>query len=192
MRVVRVNELAAEAAELADAGGSAAGPAFAELTGLLAHFVRKSLDNPPPYQREDGSGAAALEAALQEDLWNYLSYTALSQRTGAYEPQKIGGGGRADIALSILDERMVIECKREATKSGRDDLQKAYAGQGGAYSAAEHPFGVVAILDLTAPQSGSPPLFYDCLWLHQQPQADGGRTLLFVHIPGRRKTPSRV
>lgn len=192
MRVLRVNELAAESAQLADAGGSAAGPAFAELTELLAHFVRKSLDNPPPYQREDGAGAGALEAQLQDDLWTYLNYTALSKRTGAYEPQKIGGGGRADIALSILDEKMVIECKREAAKGGRDDLQKAYAGQAGAYSAAEHPFGAVAILDLTAPQSGSPPMFYDCLWLHQQSLAEGGRTLLFMRIPGRRKTPSRV
>lgn len=192
MRVVRVNELAAQASRFADAAGSAAGPAFAELAGLLAHFVRKSLDRPPAYQREDGDGASALEAQLQDDLWNYLNYTALSTRTGAYEPQKIGGGGRADIAMSILDERMVIECKRELSKVSRDDLQNAYAAQAGAYSASEHPFGAVAILDLTAPQSGSPPLFYDCLWLHQQTPADGGRTLLFMLIPGRRKTPSSI
>jgi hypothetical protein len=192
MRVLRVNELAAEATQLADAAGSAAGPAFAELAGLLAHFVRKSLDNPPPYQREDGAGASAVEAQLQDDLWSYLNYTALSKRTGAYEPQKVGGGGRADIALSILDEKMVIECKRELANASRDDLQKAYAGQAGAYSAAEHPFGAVAILDLMKPQSGSPPMFYDCLWLHQQSASDGGRTLLFMLIPGRRKTPSRL
>jgi hypothetical protein len=192
MRVLRVAELAAEASRLADAAGSAAGPAFSELTGLLAHFVRKSLDRPPPYQREDGDGARAMEAQLQDDLWNYLNYTALSTRTGAYEPQKIGGGGRADIALSILDERMVIECKRELSKSDREDLQKAYAGQAAAYSAAEHPFGAVAILDLTGPQTASPQLFYDCLWLHQQSPAEGGRTLLFMLIPGRRKTPSKI
>lgn len=192
MRVLRVNELAAEASRLADSAGSAAGPAFAELTGLLAHFVRKSLDRPPPYQREDGDGRSAVEAQLQDDLWNYLNYTALSTRTGAYEPQKIGGGGRADITLAILDERMVIECKRELNRASRDDVQSSYAAQAGAYSAAEHPFGAVAILDLTAPQSVSPPMFYDCLWLHQQATADGGRTLLFMLIPGRRKTPSKL
>ena len=92
MRVLRVNELAAEASQLADAAGTAAGPAFAELTGLLAHFVRKSLDRPPPYQREDGDGDRAMEAQLQDDLWDYLNYTALSTRTGAYEPQKRSEG----------------------------------------------------------------------------------------------------
>lgn len=191
MRVVVVNELAAEAARLADDRGSAAGPAFAELVATLSHYVRKCLDNPPPHQREDGDGANALEAQLQDHLWEFLNYTAMSSRTSSYESQKVAGG-RADISLSILNERMVIECKREKSKASRDDLQKAYAAQGAAYSAAEHPFGAVAVLDLTAPQTGSPPMFYDCLWLHQQTPAEGGRTLLFMRIPGRRKTPSRV
>lgn len=191
MRVVIVNELAAEAAGLADARGSAAGPAFAELIVLLSHFVRKCLDNPPPYQREDGDGVNAVEAQLQDHLWDFLNYTAMSMRTSAYEPQKLGAG-RADIALSIIDERMVIECKRELSSANRDVLQDAYAAQGAAYSAAQHPFGAVAILDLTAPQAGSPPMFYECLWLHQQTPAEGGRTLLFMLIPGRRKTPSRI
>jgi hypothetical protein len=91
--------------------------------------------------------------------------------------------------LVVFNEVLYVECKREHVDAAPDVLASA---QGGAYSAAQHRLGIVAVLDLTAVQSASPPLFRDCLWIHEQTVADGGRVLLFVKVPGRRVTPSAL
>lgn len=165
--------------------------AFTDLSRVLAQFVRRSLNEPLPYMKESGSGESALEADLQDDLWHFLKYGQMSDVVGSYEPQKVGGG-RADIQVVRFNETLVIECKREKNDSSNAALVASYAAQGGACSAAEHPVGLVVTLDLTTKQTGTPPMFGTCLWVHTQTTEEGGRTLLFVRIPGRRVTPSAL
>lgn len=165
--------------------------AFVDVTRAMAQFVRRSLDNPRPYMKEADDGSTALEVDLQDDLIEFLTYAYPLDGITGYEPQKVAGG-RADIMLVVFNEVLYIECKREHVDAAPDVLASAYAAQGGAYSAAQHRLGIVAVLDLTAVQSASPPLFRDCLWIHAQTVADGGRVLLFVKVPGRRVTPSAL
>lgn len=162
--------------------------AFVDLTRAMAQFVRRSLDKPRPYMKE---GATALEADLQDDLVEFLTYAYPLDGVTGYEPQKVAGG-RADIMVTAFNEVLYIECKRELADATPAALASAYAAQGGAYSAVQHRLGIVAVLDLTATQTASPPLFSDCLWIHRQTVAAGGRVLLFVKIPGRRVTPSSL
>jgi hypothetical protein len=165
--------------------------AFVDVTRAMAQFVRRSLDNPRPYMKEADDGSTALEVDLQDDLIEFLTYAYPLDGVTGYEPQKVAGG-RADIMLVVFNEVLYVECKREHVDAAPDVLASAYAAQGGAYSAAQHRLGIVAVLDLTAVQSASPPLFRDCLWIHEQTVADGGRVLLFVKVPGRRVTPSAL
>lgn len=165
--------------------------AFTDLTRVLAHFVRRSLNQPRPYMKESGSGENAKEADLQDDLWEFLQYGQAMDVVGSYEPQRLGGG-RADIQVARFGESLVIECKRELKDASNAALVASYAAQGGAYGAAEHPLGVVVTLDLTAKQTGSPPMFGYCLWVYEQTPQEGGRVLLFVRVPGRRVTPSAL
>ena len=164
--------------------------AVAQITQCLAQFTRRSIDLLHPYRREDGAGANASEAQLQDELFEFIKYTYQLGISG-YEPQKLAGG-RADISVTIANEIVLLECKKEKHDAFGEALQAAYAGQGGSYAAAEHPFGVVVVLDLTAKQVTSQPVFRESLWIYRQPPDDGGKTLLFVRVAGRRVTPSEL
>jgi hypothetical protein len=164
--------------------------AFAKVTECLAQFVRRSIDLIPEYRRESCSGANAAEADLQNEIYDFVKYTYPIGSAG-YEPQKVAGG-RADISLSLFSETLYIECKKELADATRQALQNSYAAQAGSYSAADHPLGVVAILDLTTPQTTSPPVFAEELWVHRQSASEGAKTLLFVRVAGRRVTPSEL
>ena len=127
---------------------------------------------------------------MQDEIYDFVKYTYPVGSAG-YEPQKVAGG-RADISLSLYGETLYIECKKELADASRHALQDSYSAQAAAYSAADHPLGVVAVLDLTAPQTTSPPVFAKELWVHRQPASEGGKTLLFVRVAGRRVTPSAL
>lgn len=164
--------------------------AFAKVTECLAQFLRRSIDLIPPYRRESGAGANAAEADLQNEIYDFVKY-AYPVGSAGYEPQKVAGG-RADISLSLFGETLYIECKKEPADATRQALQDSYAAQAGSYSAADHPLGVVAVLDLTAPQTTAPPVFAEDLWVHRQSAPEGAKTLLFLRVAGRRVTPSEL
>jgi hypothetical protein len=154
----------------------------------VVYFLAARLDAPKPYQREDAKGAAALEADLQEDLFDWLRSGALTHGLPVYEPQLVGGG-RADIVVAFSTHRVVNELKRETKDSRRESMEAHYAEQGSSYDAADYPFGIVTVLDVSCEPSTTPRL-NSCVWLHKHDENGYKRWLIFVRVPGRLSTPS--
>jgi hypothetical protein len=98
-------------------------------------FLAARLDSPKPYQREDGKGASAVEADLQEDLFDWLRSGALLQGTPVWEQARMGGGGRADISVAFTSHEIVNELKREQKDSSREAMEETYSAQAGSYDA---------------------------------------------------------
>lgn len=154
----------------------------------IVNYVAARLDSPKPYQRESGMGATAVEADLQVDLFDWLRSGALLQGVTVYEPQKVGAG-RADISIAFTAHQVVNELKRETRDSSREAMERSYAEQGSSYNAADYPFGLVTILDVSKEPPTTPRLD-TCVWVHRHEDDGGTRWLVFVRVPGRMSTPS--
>ena len=157
----------------------------------VVNFLAARLDAPRPYQRETGTdakGAAAVEADLQEDLFDWLRSGALLQGIKVFEPQKVGGG-RADIAVAFTSHQVINELKRETRNSSHECMEATYAEQGSSYDATGYPFGLVTVLDVSS-EPPSTPRLDTCVWVHKHEDQGGTRWLVFVRVPGRLSTPS--
>lgn len=151
-------------------------------------FLSARLNSPKAYQREDGKGASALEADLQEDLFDWLQSGALLQGVPVYEPQRVGGG-RADISVVFTAQEIVNELKREQSDSSHEAMERTYSAQAGSYDATTYPFGLVTVLDVSV-EPPSTPRLDQCVWVHKREDESGTRWLVFVRVPGRLSTPS--
>lgn len=154
----------------------------------IVRFLAARLNRPRPYQREDGKGASAVERDLQDDLLDWWASGALTQGLTFYEPQDVGGG-RADLVIAFSTQRIVHEVKRQQRDSSKTAMEHTYAEQAASYCAADYPFGVVPILDISA-QPPSTPHLGECVWVHRHEDAGGTRWLVFVRVPGRLVSPS--
>ncbi len=168
------------------------GPVAANLTLVIqavVWFLSARLASPKPYMREDGKGAQALERDLQDDLFEWLKSGALLQGVPIYEPQQVAGG-RADIMIVINGQSIVNELKRETKDASRGALQEIHSRQASSYDAADYPFGIVTVLDIVDPPSATPRLD-ECVWVHPVDYGEAGRRwLVFIRVPGRRRTPA--
>lgn len=154
----------------------------------VVSFVAARLDSPKPYQREDGKGASAVEADLQEDLFDWLRSGALLRGRAVWEPQRVGGG-RPDISVVFVNQVVVNELKREQKDSSHEAMEETYSGQAGSYDATTYPFGLVTVLDVSA-EPPSTPRLDGCVWVHRREDESGTRWLVFVRVPGRLSAPS--
>jgi hypothetical protein len=157
----------------------------------VVNFLQARLGHPRPYMRETGTeakGAAAVEADLQNDLFDWLQSGALTHGLTIYEPQKVAAG-RADIGVGFRDYQVIAECKRETDDSSREAMQAAYSEQAGSYDATTYPFGLVVVLDVVK-EPPSTPRLDSCVWVHRHEDEGGERWLVFVRVPGRLSTPS--
>jgi hypothetical protein len=161
---------------------------FMQVVRAVVNFLAARLDAPKPYQRESGKAASALEADLQEDLFDWLRSGSLLQGVKVYEPQRVGGG-RADISVAFTANQVVNELKRETHDASRHALEMAYAEQGSSYNATDYPFGLVTVLDVSEEPPTTPRLD-TCVWVHRHDDQGGTRWLVFVRVPGRLSTPS--
>jgi hypothetical protein len=159
----------------------------------VVNFLVARLNAPKPYQRETGNGAkgaAAVEGDLQEDLFDWLRSGALLQGVTVFEPQRIGAG-RADISVVFTSHQVVNELKRGTRESSHEAMEASYAEQGSSYDAADYPFGLVTVLDV----SGEPPTtprLETCVWVHKHEDGGGTRWLVFLRLPGRLSTVKSV
>jgi hypothetical protein len=152
--------------------------------------ITKRDDPSVTYLFETNDGALPPESALQDDYYRWISTQSAS---GEMEPTNLGGG-RADVALKVTGERIVIEIKRELEDASFDSLAMHYAGQTTDYQNVSIRLGFLLVLDLTSPMSeGTPHIrsLVQCREIHRSGENEPRHVVIF-RIPGRRYLPSTV
>jgi hypothetical protein len=152
--------------------------------------ITKKDDPSVTYLFETSDGTLPPESALQDDYFRWISTQSAS---GEMEPTNLGGG-RADVALKVTGERMVIEIKREIDDASFDSLASHYAGQTTDYQNVSIRLGFLLVLDLTAPKlEGTPHIrsLMQCRSIQRLGETEP-RHVVIVKVPGRRYLPSGI
>lgn len=155
-------------------------------------YVAYRLSNMASFMRADFDDENVIEQHLADDLERFLAASPLSRGTVDVEVQRIGGG-RADLVVGFATHRVIVELKREQSDASRSALEGHYADQAASYQAADYPFGVAMVLDLSAEQTRTLAHLRDLIWTSDA-ASDGQspRRLVWCLVPGRRVTPSTL
>lgn len=132
-----------------------------------------------------------LEEDLAQDLRRFLASAELNRGSFMSEVRAIAHG-RVDVLMIFPTHRFVAELKKEGADASWDALVNNYGAQGAAYQATDVPLGFVIALDLT--RAGQPPpLLAECFEVrHLAFDSEASRTLVFVKVTGKQKSPSAL
>ena len=128
------------------------------------------------------------ETELQFDLRDYLQ--SCYQAPLVEVPHV--AAGRTDIYLPFQGFRLIIEVKRSTKSKWSLFSVRPHSRQASSYSASDIRVGVLATLDLSTRQPGTPHITHCFGALHQKRKNGDLRTIITMRVPGNRDTPSSL
>lgn len=128
------------------------------------------------------------ESELQLDLYNYLLSTFNSP---LLEVPHIAAG-RTDIYLPFESFRFVIEIKRSTAVKWSCFSARPHSRQAAAYSSADVRLGILATLDLSIREPGTPHVSECFGVIRRRLSRNDERTVVFMRVPGNRLSPSTL
>ncbi|WP_031364644.1 hypothetical protein [Caballeronia sordidicola] len=138
-------------------------------------------------------GNLPLERELQAAMFHALHLGASNFQTHQIHREAHDvSRGRADLAITCADWRMIIEVKRESSDASREGISQ-YLGQAAAYLLTGPRIGFLVVLDLCS-QKQWPLTLADNCWVEsvKGPGDSEPRIIVVWRIPGMRPVPSAI
>ncbi|WP_411901735.1 hypothetical protein [Methylorubrum thiocyanatum] len=132
-----------------------------------------------------------VEKDLQDDYYEFLMGTALSEICGA--ERRDLGGGRADIFLSFFRTKTVAELKRTSLSLTNAKVVERFGLQKVSYDVTNVRYGVLMVLDLRDLDGGQPHVSERVSVHHLTPAwGSSEHAVVLFRVQGCRETPSQV
>lgn len=100
-------------------------------------------------KKSGGVGEDALEANLQDSMYEYLRRTRLNNLALHYEKKDFADGGRVDIVYSDGKITIPIELKKTNDKVTDENIRRKYLSQVQTYIYSYNQLGIFVLLDLS-------------------------------------------
>ena len=144
---------------------------------------------------EHGKGQEAVEADLQDHLYNYLLLTDIAYGF-EHEKAKFVDGGRVDIVFKNDEMTVPIELKKTLRRSTPTSIEDDYIGQAQTYVTGYDQLGIFVLLDLSATATSVSVNFKDLFHIHHLSPNTAMPVkypdyIISVIIPGNKVLPSQ-